>query len=233
MNWMFGLDGTLFGKAGQPLSYGELSALSFAEKKHVISVICSARQGTEQHNRRLAFVKILKEELGDTLHWFGHGVNPVRDKSEAIIPYRYHLVLENNTIPHFWTEKLADALLGDRFPIVAGGSQVEDYFSTDSFEYINLNDIDAAVARVADLVKRDIWAARYPAIRASRERLLTEHNLFAFCEKYINYNDRPFTASSIRPSTIRPIYSADYRKFREVRKRVRHRLRKAFPYGIF
>jgi hypothetical protein len=233
MNWMFGLDGTLFGKAGQALSYDELSALSFAEKKHTISVVCSTRQGTEQHNRRLAFVKTLKEELGDTLHWFGHGVQSVRDKSEAIVPYRYHVVLENNTIPHFWTEKLADAFLGDCFPIVAGGSQIEDYFSRDSFEYINLNNIDAAVAKVSGLVKQDIWAERYPAIRASRERLLTEHNLFAFCEKYISCNDRSVTASSIRPSKIRPIYSSDYRKFREARKHVRHRLRKAFPYGIF
>jgi Glycosyltransferase family 10 (fucosyltransferase) C-term len=121
MPWWFGNDGCYFGLS-RPLNFDELCALSFTDKKCAISVVCSSRQGTEQHNRRLAFVTALKEELGDTLHWFGNGINPVRDKSEAIVPYRYHLVLENNIIPHFWTEKLADAFLGDSFPIVAGGT---------------------------------------------------------------------------------------------------------------
>jgi hypothetical protein len=110
---------------------------------------------------------------------------------------------------------------------------VEGYFSPDSFQYINLQDINAAVTRVTDLVKRDIWAERYPAIRASRERLLQEHNLFAVCERYINSHEASAQPPLSRPVKIKPIYSANYRKFREIRKRVRGRLRRSFPYGIF
>jgi hypothetical protein len=231
LNWMFGLDGAAIGEKSGPLCYDDLASLSFQNKRHAVSVICSKRQGTEQHNKRLAFVKALQEKMGDTLHWFGHGFNPVHDKAEAIIPYRFHIVLENNTIPHFWTEKLADAYLGDCFPIVAGGDCLENYFSTDSFERIDLDNIDTAVAAVVDIVNRDLWAQRYAAIRESRRRLLEEHNLFAVCERHIKSHGTRIGKPYL--TKVKPVYSPRYRKFRQMRKRVRHKLRDAFPYGIF
>jgi hypothetical protein len=230
--WFFGGDGSFLGHSRQ-LDFDDLCALSFPDKKYPVSVVCSNRSGTTQYDRRLAFVRALKEELGEDLHWFGRGFRPVGDKSEAIIPYRYHIVLENNTIPHFWTEKLADAFLGDAFPIVAGGSHFDDYFPSDSFEYVDLENIEAAVAKVVALVRKDVWAERYPAIRTARERLLYEHNIFAVCANYIAENTKPDSSCLSKPAKIKPLYSPGYRRFRVQRKHVRHWLRRTFPYGIF
>ena len=112
------------------------------------------------------FVDKLKEALGDELDVFGRGVRPIDDKAEAIGPYRYHVVLENNTIDHFWTEKLADAYLGEAFPIYSGGGQLARYFDPQSFATIDVSDPDRAVADVVKLLADDPAARVQPLLQA-------------------------------------------------------------------
>ena len=65
------------------------------EKTKKISVICSNKDFTNGHNKRLQFVYALKEHFGDSLDWFGNGINPLKEKWDGIAPYEYHISLEN------------------------------------------------------------------------------------------------------------------------------------------
>ena len=57
-------------------------------------------------------------------------INPIEDKFDALIGYKYHLALENSVIPDYWTEKLADSLLAWCKPIYYGCPNINDYFSS-------------------------------------------------------------------------------------------------------
>ena len=46
------------------------------------------------------------------LNHFGKGFNQIKDKSEGLKFYKYHITIENHLANHWWTEKLSDAFLG-------------------------------------------------------------------------------------------------------------------------
>tara|TARA_Y100000385_G_C13001327_1_gene597381 strand:+ start:508 stop:957 length:450 start_codon:yes stop_codon:yes gene_type:complete len=49
-------------------------------------------------------------------------------------------VIENDEIPHYFTEKWADALLCNSFPIYMGCPNIADYFSSGAFKCASFND---------------------------------------------------------------------------------------------
>lgn len=155
------------------------------DKTATLSVIASDKRKTAQQRVRLDFVERLKERLGERVSHFGRGFTDMRDKAEAIAPFRYHIVLENNLIPHFWTEKLADAYLGLSFPIVAGGGALEAYFPEGSFVQIDLGNPDGAIAQIEALLARDPYDEVLPLLEEARRRVMEEHNLFAAVARII------------------------------------------------
>ena len=44
------------------------------------------------------------EEKDIGMHVYGYGFNEIADKRDALVPYKYHLAIENG-VPHYWTEK--------------------------------------------------------------------------------------------------------------------------------
>jgi hypothetical protein len=109
----------------------------------------------------------------------GRGFEPVSDKAEAIAPHRYHLVLENNDLGCFWTEKLADPFLGWSLPLFAGARAALDDFPEGSMIYLDLKDPAACIDQVERILAENPYESRLPAIAAAREKLLHEHNFFA------------------------------------------------------
>jgi hypothetical protein len=155
-----------------------LGALEPPEKTPAISVVLSKKSQLPKHRSRLAFVEAAKKRLGDRFHVFGRGFRDIRDKAEAIRPYAYHLVLENNDIEHFWTEKTADAYLGWALPIFSGCSNLGEYFPDQSFIPLDIARSDSAIRALERILDEAPYAARLPAIREARARLLERYNLF-------------------------------------------------------
>jgi FkbM family methyltransferase len=181
--WHYGVDMRARDYANSAMGWSELAGEK--EKSKDISVICSNKAILPHHRARLAFVERLKERLGDRVDIFGRGFNEIGDKAEAIAPYRYHIALENNVIDHFWTEKLADAWLGDSYPIFAGCSNAADYFDPSGFAEIDIRDPDRAIDRIEAVVASGAWHAHRDAIRENRRRVMNEHNVFAVIERVI------------------------------------------------
>lgn len=129
------------------------------EKLHDLSVICSTKDFTPEHYARLKFVTRLKEDLKDRLHWFGNGINPLKDKFNGIAPYRYHLVIENRYGRDIMSEKLYDAFLGLSYPIYHGAPNVHDYFDEWSLSTINIYDYKRSRNQILELIDSD-WAER-------------------------------------------------------------------------
>ena len=181
LNWWYGLapEG-----GGPALTLHDLRALRPAEKQPVLSVVCSGKRGLAKHRARLAFLDFLQARMGERLRVFGRGFEPVADKAQAIAPYQYHLVLENNDLGCFWTEKLADAFLGWSLPFFSGGPNVAADFPAGALVPIDIASPDEALRRILSAMESGQYEKRLPLIEAARARVLEEHNLFALLSRH-------------------------------------------------
>src|SRR5262249_40250739 len=131
----------------------------------------------DDQRRRFEFASGLKTILQDRLHWYGRGIKDIKTKAEAVIPYKYSIAIENNTIEHFWTVKIADVFLGNAFPFYWGGPGLEKYFPAGSFEYLDPSDAKASAEQIVRAIAERRWEERLPLIQEARQRVLNEYNL--------------------------------------------------------
>lgn len=184
--WHYGLwYGTAHGRA---LGLDELQALPRPEKPKRLSVLCSAKAVTTDHRRRLEFVRYLQSELGDQIDVFGSGNRPVADKSEAIWPYKYHIVLENDHSDHFMTEKLPDAFLGWSYPLYFGGNEAYHRFPEGSFTAIDIYQPEHSLNVIRNVLASQTYEQSLDRITDARNSVLTKHNLFAMLVEYWRTN---------------------------------------------
>lgn len=157
----------------------DLRSLQSTPKSRQVSVICSRRTDVPGHVARLELLDLLLARSDVDLDCFGYGHRAVSDKLEALLPYAFHLVLENCAINDYWTEKLADAYLARCFPLVWGCSNLGRYFPEESFVSLDANAPHRAMAQIAEAIAQGITPQRRAAIEEARRRVLDEYNLFS------------------------------------------------------
>lgn len=158
-------------------SHSELAAVMCPPNRlNQVSVVCSDAAFTSGQRERLRFLECLKESLGDKLVHFGRGFRPVDDKLDAIRGYRFHLVMENCRVPHYWTEKLSDAYLGWSFPLYVGCTNIGDYFPAESMEILNIDDPEGVALRIGELLESPRDAVELAALAEARRLALDVYN---------------------------------------------------------
>lgn len=170
-----------FGSAeGAWMSRAELArGPSVADKKQTISVVYSPkRQWHTLHAVRFNFIEEMRRLLPE-MAVFGRGATPMKDKADALAPFRYHLVVENHIGSHHITEKLTDAFLGRCLPFYAGAPNAADYFPAGSFIPIDIRNPVGAAERIRKAMREDEWTTRLPEIEEARRRVLDQQNIFA------------------------------------------------------
>lgn len=177
LNWHVGLD---HHTRSYRYGYDHLSALACPDKENRIAVVCSNARKTAGQRRRLALLDALKARLGDRLVHFGRGFEPIDDKMDAILPYRFHLVLENCVQPNYWTEKLADAFLGWAYPVYLGCPNVDAYLPAQSLVPIHGLDAEGVAQRIRQLLDNPLSDERLAALRSARHEVLNTYNPFAW-----------------------------------------------------
>jgi len=179
-----------YGGSDERGTFDVLATAPVPEKTKSISTVCSSKAMSHTlHAQRLAFTKRLMQDLPE-LDVFGYGMGHLDNKADAIDPYRFHLVIENHSSPHHWTEKLADAFLGYSLPVYFGCTNLQDYFPPESFIQFNLRDYDQTYARLRDLIGSNEYENRLPAIIEARRRVLHEYSTFAQLSQLISLNHR-------------------------------------------
>lgn len=147
-------------------------------KSKLISVFCSDQQLTVDHRLRLKFVEAIKIHFGETLDWFGNGINPLPRKWDGIAPYKYHIVLENQAQNNVITEKLYDCFLGMAYPIYYGAPNVNEFFNPRSMTQIDIMDYNGSIRKIEEVIHDDRWKQRFPLLVESKSRVLNDHNIF-------------------------------------------------------
>lgn len=199
-------------------SLADLRMLTPAEKSPRLSVVCSGKTLLVKHRARLAFLERLRAVMGERLVLFGGGFAPIVDKAEAITPFQYHLVLENNDLDCFWTEKLADAFLGWSLPFFSGGPGVPRDFPQGALVPIEINDPEGAARVILAHMDAGEYQKRLPLIAAARERVLEEHNMFALFTRCLR--DLP-PGRLAAPEPVRQAFPVSW--FKRLKRKLRSR----------
>jgi len=206
LNWHVGLNRD---ENRYTYGYDELLQLPPGAKSNKISVVCSNLTTTAGQRQRLALLERLKAALGDAIIHFGRGFTPIGDKLDAILPHRFHLVLENSCSPDYWTEKLSDAYLGWAHPIYAGCPNLHDYFPAAGFTAVDATQPDAAAAIIRDLLENPATPDELAHLRHCRGLILNDYNPFA---RFAHWAER-FHQAGATPHPVRVTTHKAFRPF--------------------
>ena len=194
--WFAGID---FSQKRKARGYDWFSKLEMPEKSNKISIVTSTKVFTEYHRKRLRFIETLAETIPEHVALFGRGFKTVDDKADAILPYKYHLAIENGFGPDLWTEKLADPYLCGAFPFYAGCTNTESYFPKDSFDIVDLDRPTSEARRMIEEIANGRWLQAQRALQEARNLVLEKHNIAQLLCELANA-----AATSPEPEPLQP-----------------------------
>ncbi len=187
--WFVGFDSPQGQQTEFSISYDSLSASPLPAKTRMVSLVTSDKSFTAGHVARLRFVRKLKHAYGNAVDVFGRGFKSVGDKWDALAPYKYAIVIENCQVPHYWTEKISDAMLAGCHVIYYGATNVVDYFPSAAITPIDVNDFDSARDKIDALLASDPYDDEIEALSSARNLVLDKYNIFSLIANYADQMD--------------------------------------------
>jgi hypothetical protein len=161
------------------------------DKTKLLSIVSSLKVFCAGHKQRIAFLEALQQHFGNRAEYFGREFSPVKDKLDAIAPYKYHIAIENSAMENYWTEKLTDAWIGWSLPLYYGDpailAQVPD---PRGLELIDIHDIPSALGTIERVLRDDDYASRLEAIKKCRDWAIQESNLLEYACSLISGAER-------------------------------------------
>jgi len=160
-------------------SYDELIKLKQPKKTRLISTIVSNKQKTYGQKKRLELTKQFEKSKIDidvygrvSPRKFTNHHGELEDKSDGILPYSFHLAIENSSHRNYFTEKILDSLLLWSKPLYWGCENIADFFPKESYIWVDITNPDI------DIIKYELERKiDYQAISKARDLILNEYNL--------------------------------------------------------
>ena len=186
--WFVGVDMSVNAENRELLGFDFFDQLSFQEKdkQNRVSIVASATTITEVHRLRSKFAQTVKDRLGDKADLYGRGFAPFGDKLDVLSPYKYHIALENLSVPHYWTEKILDAFLSDCHPFYFGCPNISDYFPKTALSQIDIRKPEEAADLIETAISENLWGKTKKARLEGKELALRKYNLPFFVAKYLS-----------------------------------------------
>jgi hypothetical protein len=170
----FGMDNTgvpLFGKLSDVYGY------PCSTKLKDISIVSSLVDAKGGHKKRINFLNALREHFKDKIDYYGRHFNPIKDKMDAVAPYKYTIVIENAVVLNYWTEKLVDAWIGWSLPVYCGDPGIMDKVpDRDGLVIIDIDDIPSSLKIIENLLDSDSYESRLGAIKKCRDWAISMSN---------------------------------------------------------
>lgn len=105
------------------------------EKSKLCSLIASAKKDLPGHRLRHEIARSY-----DFIDLYGTAYKKIESKSEALTKYAFSVVVENVSVPGYFTEKLIDCMLARAVPIYYGDPKIESFFEKRGI--LSVKDID-------------------------------------------------------------------------------------------
>tara|TARA_R110002050_G_scaffold78025_2_gene166550 strand:- start:80 stop:2452 length:2373 start_codon:yes stop_codon:yes gene_type:complete len=132
-------------------------------KNKNISMIYSNKTMFEGHKLRHQVANNIKG-----INLFGKGTpNPVNNKEESLVNYRYSIVIENSKADNYFTEKLIDCLAVGTIPIYWGCPNLKDYFNLDGIiTFSTLEELN----NILPTLNKNLYKSKLDAIKDNLEK---------------------------------------------------------------
>ena len=167
-------------KSGQPI-----------EKPGMVSAVCSAkRMRHTRHRERYELLCALAKDVPG-FDWFGKDVRPLARKEDALIPYKYHVAIENHIAVHHWSEKFSDAILCECLPFYSGDPAITEIFPAACFIPVPIDDPAEAVRIVREAIANGEYEKRREAILEAKRLILTKYNFWHQVIEVIETSEPP------------------------------------------
>jgi len=166
--------------------YDFLTGCSIPEKTGSLSWVTSNKSTFRGHRARMRFLQALQNQVAFDL--YGTGFRFIKDKWDALAPYRYSLAIENFSNAYYWSEKLADCFLAWSMPIYYGCTRITDYFPAESMLVIDIHD-HHYVDQIREAIQSEAWERNLEAIACARQLVLDKYQLFPFITQKIRTHE--------------------------------------------
>ena len=150
-----------------------------------ICLITSNKTFTKGHRDRVRFVERILTEYPNLVDVYGNGYKSISDKWDILSRYKYSIVIENCSYPNYWTEKLADCFLAGCYPIYYGCTNINEYFSNDSMDTIDINNFKVAVHQLKAILLSSKYENSVNSMIESRNLVLNNYNMFCIISNII------------------------------------------------
>lgn len=113
-------------------------------KTKLTSMFASSKRATIGHEKRHHYAEKFKDKIdlfggAAGSRRLGENQSPWPDKSEALNDYMFHITIENDSYPTYFTEKLTDCFATGTIPIYWGAPDVHNYFNKDGIIILDEN----------------------------------------------------------------------------------------------
>jgi GR25 family glycosyltransferase involved in LPS biosynthesis len=167
-------------------------------KSDKIASVCSQKNYDEGHMLRNDFIRYLEcnsEYIKSKMVVFGRenyhnfktyaGQLRDDDKTNSIVPYKYHIAFENNSEHNYATEKIWEPILCETLCFYWGCPNLEEHLDSNAFVRLDATDFDGSMKIIERAIKEDWWTQRIDSIRKEKKRILEEIAFFPNLEKLI------------------------------------------------
>ncbi len=175
LNWSVGISrssGTLW----ESMSIPDIILRSHMKKSTQLSIVTSNKAFTPLQILRLKFIDFLVRRLENVVV-FGRGINPIEDKANALLPYKFHLAIENSSHDLYWTEKISDPLLARCRIFYFGDPSINEQFSNRVVHRIDLRDFEQSYRSIRYIMERGDAADTEETLNLVQQKILTDFNL--------------------------------------------------------
>lgn len=123
---------------------------------------------TQQTNSGYLFRKEVSEFVAKIkdVSLFGKGINPIEYKTEALVSFRYSIVMENVKQDYYFSEKIIDCFLTKTIPIYWGCPSIGQIFEEDGI--ITFDSLDD-LKNILPTLSRDDYYQRVESINSNYE----------------------------------------------------------------
>jgi hypothetical protein len=133
------------------------------DKTRNVSFVTSNKNFTPGHAVRMEVVDSLHLGLA-RFDLYGRGFNPIEKKEEGLNDYKFSIVIENEFMENWFTEKIVDCFRTKTIPIYKGCPNIKDFynekgiikFDTTEELYSILNDVNFNSTSIYDSMKESM-----------------------------------------------------------------------------
>lgn len=164
------------------LTAQQLLSMDFSNQKtKEISAVVSGKYNDPGHKLRIDFLRTYEKNL--PIEIFGNsnrfnfekyqGELPHKDKRNGVIPFKYHIAVENQSIKNYFTEKVIDALMVGCLVFYWGCPNISEFFG-DAVIPVDFSHPERALEQIQTAMKNDEWGKRKNAIQSAREKIVSK-----------------------------------------------------------